>query len=124
MTYFVTGATGFIGRHLVERLLERDGDIRVLVREGSLERLGRLVERLGAGDRIKPVIGDLQQPRLGLTDEQIAALSGQVEHVFHLAAIYDMTADDATNERLNVDGTRHAPAVPSRTSFSESNFVR
>ena len=54
MTYFVTGATGFIGRHLVERLLERDGDIHVLVREGSLERLGRLVERWGAGDRIKP----------------------------------------------------------------------
>ena len=108
MTYFVTGATGFIGRHLVERLLERDGDIHVLVREGSLERLGRLVERWGAGDRIKPVIGDLRQPRLGLDDEQIAALRGQVEHIFHLAAIYDMTADDATNERLNVGGTSNA----------------
>ena len=34
-TYFVTGATGFIGRHLVERLLARDGDIHVLVRPGS-----------------------------------------------------------------------------------------
>ena len=49
MTYFVTGATGFIGRHLVERLLEREGDIHVLVREGSQERLDRLVERWGAG---------------------------------------------------------------------------
>ncbi len=37
MAYFVTGATGFIGRHLVERLLAREGDIYVLVREGSLE---------------------------------------------------------------------------------------
>jgi thioester reductase-like protein len=108
MTYFVTGATGFIGRHLVERLLEREGDIHVLVREGSQERLGRLVERWGAGDRIKPVIGDLALPRLGLGEEQIAALRGQVEHFFHLAAIYDMTADDASNERLNVGGTRNA----------------
>ncbi|MEA2217399.1 MAG: hypothetical protein QOJ35_25 [Solirubrobacteraceae bacterium] len=108
MTYFVTGATGFIGRHLVERLLEREGDVHVLVREGSRERLDRLVERWGAGDRIKPVVGDLQRPRLGLSDEQVAALSGKVEHVFHLAAIYDMTADDASNERLNVDGTRNA----------------
>jgi thioester reductase-like protein len=108
MTYFVTGATGFIGRHLVERLLERDGDIHVLVREGSQERLGRLVERWGAGDRVKPVVGDLLAPRLGLADEQIAALSGRIEHLFHLAAIYDMTADDTTNERLNVEGTRHA----------------
>ena len=111
MTYFVTGATGFIGRHLVERLLERDGDIHVLVREGSLERLETLVERWGAGDRIKPVLGDLRQPMLGLSDEDVAALKGEVEHVFHLAAMYDMTADDALNEALNVDGTRHAVQV-------------
>ena len=51
-TYFVTGATGFIGRHLVERLLERDGDIHVLVREGSRDKLDALLERLGgAGPR-------------------------------------------------------------------------
>ncbi len=108
MTYFVTGATGFIGRHLVERLLEREGDIHVLVREGSLERLDALIERWGAGDRIKPVVGDLRQPMLGLSDDDVAALKGDVEHVFHLAAIYDMTADAALNEALNVDGTRHA----------------
>ena len=36
MSYFVTGATGFIGRYLVEELLrKREGDIHVLVREGS-----------------------------------------------------------------------------------------
>ncbi len=107
MTYFVTGATGFIGRHLVELLLEREGDIHVLVREGSRERLDSLVERWGAGDRIKPVVGDLREPRLGLSDDDVAALRGNVEHVFHLAAMYDMTADDASNEALNVDGTRH-----------------
>jgi thioester reductase-like protein len=107
MTYFVTGATGFIGRHLVERLLERDGDVHVLVRKGSQERLDALVGRWGAPERIKRVVGDLQKPRLGLSDEQIQALRGQVEHFFHLAAIYDMTAPDEANERLNVEGTRN-----------------
>jgi thioester reductase-like protein len=47
MTYFVTGATGFIGRHLMERLLEREGDIHVLVREGSTGKLDALIERWG-----------------------------------------------------------------------------
>ncbi|MDX6680000.1 MAG: hypothetical protein QOG94_39, partial [Solirubrobacteraceae bacterium] len=113
MTYFVTGATGFVGRHLVERLLERDGDVHVLVREGSQERLVRLVERWGAGARelVKPVVGDLTEPRLGLSDDQVAQLAGGVEHVFHLAAMYDMTADDAANERLNVGGTRAVVAL-------------
>ena len=110
MAYFVTGATGFIGRHLLERLLEREGDIHVLVRAGSQERLDALVERLGAGAaaRVKPVIGDLQEPRLGVSEEQIAALEGQIEHFFHLAAMYDMTAAEEVNERLNVVGTRNA----------------
>jgi len=110
MAYFVTGATGFIGRHLVERLLEREGDIHVLVRAGSQDRLNALVERWGTGaaQRVKPVVGDLQEPRLGLRDEQIAALDGEIEHFFHLAALYDMTAGEEVNERLNVGGTRNA----------------
>ena len=43
MTYFVTGATGFIGRHLVQRVLRREGYCYVLVREESLDKLHRLI---------------------------------------------------------------------------------
>ncbi|HKG65760.1 MAG TPA: SDR family oxidoreductase [Solirubrobacteraceae bacterium] len=107
MSYFVTGATGFIGRHLVEKLLERDGDVHVLVREGSRERLDALIERWGAGDRVKPVTGDLKEPGLGVSEEDRKAVAG-VEHFFHLAAIYDMTADETQNALLNVGGTHNA----------------
>jgi thioester reductase-like protein len=113
MAYFVTGATGFIGRHLVERLLAREGDVYVLVREGSTDRLQDLIERWGGSERggsqrIKPVVGDLSQPRLGVSDEQVEKLAGDVDHFFHLAAIYDMTADAERNQQLNVEGTRNA----------------
>jgi NAD(P)-dependent dehydrogenase (short-subunit alcohol dehydrogenase family) len=110
LTYFVTGATGFIGRHLVERLLRREGDIHVLVREGSQEKLEVLLDRWGgdARARVKPVIGDLAEPKLGLDDAARDALRGNVEHFFHLAAIYDMAADAETNESLNVGGTQNA----------------
>ncbi len=105
----MTGATGFIGRHLVEQLLRnRDGDVHVLVREDSREKLDALLARWPEADRVKPVVGDLQQPNLGHDDAWIEEHRGAIEHVFHLAAIYDMTAPEDINERLNVAGTRHA----------------
>jgi NAD(P)-dependent dehydrogenase (short-subunit alcohol dehydrogenase family) len=107
-TYFVTGATGFIGRHLVERLLAREGDIHVLVREGSAEKLDALGERLGGRERIHPVTGDLSEPLLGVDPAVRDALRGKVDHFFHLAAIYDMTADETQNALLNVGGTQNA----------------
>ncbi len=105
----MTGATGFIGRHLVEELLRnREGDVYVLVREDSREKLDALLARWPHPERVKPVVGDLQQRRLGLDDAAVEALTGTVAHVFHLAAIYDMTAPADVNERLNVAGTRNA----------------
>ncbi len=108
MRYFVTGATGFIGRHLVSELLKREGTIYVLVREGSRARLEELLSSWDPGpERIVPVIGDLTAPGLGVSDADKERLRG-VEHFFHLAAIYDMSADEESNRRANVDGTRHA----------------
>jgi thioester reductase-like protein len=115
MAYFVTGATGFIGRRLVEQLLaNRQGDVYVLVRDKSTGRLDDLIERWSliaggsAAERVKPVVGDLRRPLLGVEKEQVEELRGKVEHFFHLAAVYDMTAPAERNTAVNVGGTTHA----------------
>ena len=109
MNYFVTGATGFIGRNLAARLLQREGTIYALVRAGSRGRLEELRTSFGAdGARIVPVAGDLLQPSLGVSEEDLVAMRGEVDHFFHLAAIYDLTADAEAQEVANVEGTRHA----------------
>jgi NAD(P)-dependent dehydrogenase (short-subunit alcohol dehydrogenase family) len=109
MNYFVTGATGFIGRNLVARLLQREGTIYALVRAGSRGRLEELRTGWGAdGARVVPVAGDLSQASLGVSEEDMLAMRGEVDHFFHLAAIYDITAGAEAQEVANVEGTRHA----------------
>ena len=109
MAYFVTGATGFLGRFLVQELLDnRDGEVFVLVREGSQSRMERLISRWGHDGRVTMVRGDLADAALGVDPAWVAEHQGRIDHFFHLAAIYDMTASDEQNETLNVGGTRNA----------------
>jgi NAD(P)-dependent dehydrogenase (short-subunit alcohol dehydrogenase family) len=109
MTYFVTGATGFVGRHLVDNLLKRKGTVHVLVRKGSQKKLDALVERMGwDAARVVAVAGDLSKPKLGISAAQQKSLTGKIKHFFHLAAIYDLTADAASQKVANIEGTRNA----------------
>jgi thioester reductase-like protein len=105
-TYLVTGSTGLIGRHFVQELLPMAGTDKVylLVREQSQERLARLASRWPNPEKIKTVVGDVSEPRLGIADGQ---LPERVDHIVHLAALYDLTADDETSTAANVDGTRN-----------------
>ncbi|MCC2656247.1 MAG: family oxidoreductase [Panacagrimonas sp.] len=111
MNYFVTGATGFIGKFLLERLLARDeAKVYVLVRESSREKFDALAVRYGEScKKLHIVAGDITTPGL-VSPEDFKKLKGKVHHVFHLAAVYDMNMDDATADRVNNEGTRNVVA--------------
>jgi NAD(P)-dependent dehydrogenase (short-subunit alcohol dehydrogenase family)/thioester reductase-like protein len=53
-------------------------------------------------------VGDLTHERLGVDQAWIDEHRGEVGHVFHLAAVYDMTAPAEANDRANIAGTRNA----------------
>ena len=105
MHYVVTGATGFIGRQLVPLLLARGGTVSAVVRAGSSAKFAALRERLDpSGERLRAVTGDIAKPGLGIASER-DQLRGAT--VFHLAAVYDLTAPAEVVERANVEGTRN-----------------
>ena len=112
MSAFVTGATGFIGRRLVRRLLERGHEtIHVLVREPAPERIEALRAFWGAGSaRVKIVEGDIALPGLGIAEKEAHRLAGKVDHFFHLAAVYDLEAEPAAVVAANVAGVANALA--------------
>jgi NAD(P)-dependent dehydrogenase (short-subunit alcohol dehydrogenase family) len=113
MIYFVTGASGFIGKRLVRALLSRpEAIVYFLVRNPSAERLAKLLDFWHAdATRAIAVAGDVTRPDLGIAPEQLDRIAGKVDHVFHLAAIYDLNADPVAETRTNVEGTRNAVAL-------------
>ena len=112
MNYFLTGGTGFIGRILVPKLLDRGATIYLLVRRESMPKLDALRDLWGADDdQVIAVEGDLSKPRLGVKPAWVRKHAGKIQHFFHLAAIYDMEADAESQRVSNVNGTRQALAL-------------
>ncbi|UGT44530.1 SDR family oxidoreductase [Nocardia yamanashiensis] len=108
VSYIVTGGTGFLGRRVVAGLLQRDPQavVHALVREASIAKLREMAAGWGAEDRVFPLVGDLTAAGLGLTDE-----APHADHVVHLGAVYDMTADADVTYAANVRGTQSVIAL-------------
>ncbi|HVE93016.1 MAG TPA: NAD-dependent epimerase/dehydratase family protein [Actinomycetota bacterium] len=94
MKVLVTGATGFIGGHVVDACLDQGYEVRALVRPVTPS--GHLSDR-----GVEVVSGDVTDFR------SVWVAARQVDAVLHLAALYSMRPGPAAYERANVEGTRN-----------------
>lgn len=110
MIYFVTGASGFIGKRLVRALLSHPGStVYFLLRNASPEHVAKLREYWKTDEtRAIPVAGNLITAELGVASDEVATLMNKVDHFFHLGAVYSLEADPSVELMTNVDGTRNA----------------
>ena len=115
---FLTGATGFLGAHLLKSLLEKGySTVYCLVRGEAPERLSEVLERYFGRDfvederpRIRAVTGDIRNEDLGLDalDEKIRnEMKNDVRYVIHAAADVRHYVPGNGSEAVNRDGTAH-----------------
>ncbi|MEV0360736.1 amino acid adenylation domain-containing protein [Nocardia sp. NPDC050697] len=112
----LTGATGFLGSHLLRELLDHtERPIYCLVRAADpadgLRRLRRALEHyeLATAEleaRVTVLPGDLARPRLGLDEPVFAALAGQLSAIVHNGALVNHLATYEQLRTANVGGTR------------------
>ncbi len=105
---FLTGATGFLGIHILKELIDAGLKVYCLVR--SEKKLLKQIEYyFGAVDltNVKAISGNIEARRLGLNEEDYLALAKEVDVVYHVAANVHHAGDYADLERTNVEGTNH-----------------
>ena len=114
-TVLLTGATGFLGAHILRALLE-NGAAKVIctMRDGSRERLMETLSwyfgsgwTAGLGRQVEVLQADISKPGLGLSPLDYQALSGKISGIWNCAAdVRHYAADSDRLMRANLDGTR------------------
>ncbi len=105
----LTGATGFLGAHILRELLRRKMNVVCLVR--NEERLRPTLKYYFPKEyeyfTYKVAKGDIEQPNFGLTPEEYQKLAKRVDMVIHTAANVHHAGNYSDFERTNVMGTQH-----------------
>ncbi|MFN6567974.1 non-ribosomal peptide synthase/polyketide synthase [Dendronalium sp. ChiSLP03b] len=129
----LTGATGFVGAFLLAELLQQtQADIYCLVRGANLTAgKQRLKETLKAylvweesfNSRIIPVLGDLSQPLLGLSDEQFHLMAKNIDWIYHNGALVNSIYPYTLFKAANVRGTEEILRLASQVKIKPVHFI-
>lgn len=119
-TILITGGNGFIGRNVIERLATSSNHtVYALIREKSIPAFRSFLAGVDGGSTVVVVSGDITADGLGIDSTSLPA---RLDHVLHLAAVYDMDASADAQNRVNVEGTRRV-AEFARTSSATLHHV-
>ncbi len=130
----LTGATGFIGRFLLRRLLDdyEQSKIYCLVRASSQQHAtARLKDTLsqwglwqrGDEDRLVAIPGDIAKPRLGLNADDYRYLTEAVDSIFHCATSVNHLENYATAKAANVDSVNDLLRLATTKRPKLLNFI-
>jgi UDP-glucose 4-epimerase len=115
MTVLLTGATGFIGRHLLERLCDSGEQVRVLIREARLE--SERAERDLEEDGVDVVAGSVTD-----RDDVELAVAG-VDAVYHFAGVLPGRGDADEIRRVTIDSMDHLLSAGERAGVRRIVFA-
>jgi len=109
-TYFITGFPGFLATRLVKRLAREESRFILLAEDALVTTAREAVEKIARenGSDAKNfwvLKGDISEPDLGLSANELDFAQQETTNIFHLAAIYDLAVDCGVASHVNVEGT-------------------
>ncbi|MCS6806445.1 MAG: amino acid adenylation domain-containing protein [Blastocatellia bacterium] len=129
----LTGATGFLGAFLLHELLcQTEAQINCLVRAADAEAARRKIQtsmesyriwQPSYADRILPVLGDLTEPRLGLTDAQFDELARRIDVIYHNGAAVNFVYPYSALKPTNVHGTHEVLRLACHAKTKPLHYV-
>ena len=129
----LTGATGFLGAFLLhELLLQTQAEIYCLVRSSDAESAKKRIQTSlesyliwdqNLSHRIIPVVGDLAQPLLGLSEEKFQEIASKIDVIYHNGAFVKFTYPYSYLKPANVLGTQEILRLACQNKLKPVHFV-
>jgi amino acid adenylation domain-containing protein/thioester reductase-like protein len=130
---FLTGVTGLLGASLLYELLkDTKSDVYCLVRASHLEegqaRIKDTLKRYKLWDedfdhRIFPVLGNLEEPFLGLDSITFSRLAEKIDVIYHSAAWVNIIYPYSVLKKANTDGTQELLRLASKTKVKPLHYI-